>query len=270
MPDRIASLPQYDLPELRQATDAWWSGIARHMRALGLGDVPDILTRAVDAEALWRDPAVLLTQTCGYPLMTELADCLRPVAVPIYRCDGCRGATYSSVLIVRTDAPLHRLEDARGKTVAANNRNSHSGMNTLRHSVAPLATSGRFFSHVLWTGGHALSAQAVADGQADIAAIDAVTWALLSREWPTLTRHLRVIGHTDYAPSLPYATRIDAPEDVRGVVFQAIEAAAADPSLSAVREALLIDGFAPADFAAYQTMLDWKAEAAAAGYPDLR
>ena len=270
MPDRIASLPQYDLPELRQATDAWWSGIARHLRVVGLEDVPDTLTRAEDAEALWRDPRVLLTQTCGYPMMTELSDCLRPVAVPIYRCDGCRGATYSSVLVVRADSALHRLEDTRGKTVAANNRNSHSGMNTLRHSVAPLSVEGQFFSQVLWTGGHALSALAVAEGQADIAAIDAVTWALLSRERPALTRRLRVIGNTEYAPSLPYAMRGDAPEGVRALVFQALEAATADPSLLSVRQALLIDGVAPADFATYQPMLDWKVDAAAAGYPELR
>ncbi|NMM42881.1 PhnD/SsuA/transferrin family substrate-binding protein [Rhodospirillaceae bacterium KN72] len=270
MPDRIASLPQYDLPELRQATDAWWTGIARHMRVVGLDDVPQVLTRAEDAEALWRDPHILLTQTCGYPLMTELSDCLRPVATPIYRCDGCRGATYSSVLIVRTDGPLHRLEDARGKVAAANNRNSHSGMNALRHCVAPLATDGRFFGRVLWTGGHAASAQAVAEGKADIAAVDAVTWALLSRERSALTQRLRVIGNTDYAPSLPYATRIDAPEAVRALLFQALAAAAADPSLASVRHALLIGGFTPADFSTYQTVLDWKADAAAAGYPDLR
>ena len=36
----IASLPMYDLPETRSATDALWAGIARHLRAEGVAEVP--------------------------------------------------------------------------------------------------------------------------------------------------------------------------------------------------------------------------------------
>ena len=39
----VASLPMYDLPELREATDAWWRGLARAFAAEGLEDA--MLTR---------------------------------------------------------------------------------------------------------------------------------------------------------------------------------------------------------------------------------
>jgi hypothetical protein len=41
----IASLPMYDWPEVREATDAWWAGLARHLRDAGF-EAPDRLTRA--------------------------------------------------------------------------------------------------------------------------------------------------------------------------------------------------------------------------------
>ena len=36
----IASLPMYDLPEVRRATDAWWAGLAAGFTRAGVADVP--------------------------------------------------------------------------------------------------------------------------------------------------------------------------------------------------------------------------------------
>ena len=36
----VASLPMYDLPELRAATDAWWRGLAQAFRREGIADLP--------------------------------------------------------------------------------------------------------------------------------------------------------------------------------------------------------------------------------------
>lgn len=260
-----ASLPQYDLPELRGATDAWWAGLARHLRDAGLTDVPDILARPADAEALWRDGDLLLTQTCGYPLMTELRGILVPVAVPVYDCPGCDGAQYRSMIIVAESWPGRTLDELRGMRVAVNNANSHSGMNALRHSFAPLAEGGRFFSDVMLTGGHAKSAEAVRDGRAAVAAIDCVTWALLSRHRPEALRGLRVLALTDPAPSLPYAVRCGLAADDRLRVRAALFAAAADPLLSEPRSALLLSGFEDADTELYGRMLEMQDAATAAG-----
>lgn len=265
----IASLPQYDLPELRAATDAWWDGLARHLRDAGVPDVPDALARPADSEASWRDPDLLLTQTCGYPLMTELSDILVPVAAPVYACPGCDGPRYRSMIVVAEDAPWAGLADLRGARAAVNNRNSHSGMNILRHSVAPLAENGRFFSEVRLTGGHIASAEAVREGLADVAAIDCVTYALLQRYRPEALAGLRVLVQTDPAPSLPYAMRAGrAPEDLARV-RAALMAAAADPRLADLRGALMIAGFEPADLETYRPMLAMRDGAAAHGLAEI-
>jgi ABC-type phosphate/phosphonate transport system substrate-binding protein len=46
------------------------------------------------------------------------------------------------------------------------------------------------------TGGHRQSVQAVADGRADVAAIDAVCWALAGRHEDAAVEKLRVINRT--------------------------------------------------------------------------
>ena len=35
---RYASLPMYDLTEIRHATQAWWAGLARTFEAAGIDD----------------------------------------------------------------------------------------------------------------------------------------------------------------------------------------------------------------------------------------
>ncbi|MFM7334111.1 MAG: PhnD/SsuA/transferrin family substrate-binding protein [Tabrizicola sp.] len=57
----------------------------------------------------------------------------------------------------------------------------------------------------LRTGGHRLSAAAVAEGRAEIAALDAVTFALMRREDPIAER-LKVVGMTAPTPGLPLIT----------------------------------------------------------------
>jgi hypothetical protein len=96
----IASLPMYDLPALRQATDDWWSGLARALTAAGLEGVPKRLTREANSEELWCRPDLLISQTCGYPLTHALAGQVRLVATPAYHVEGCDGALYRSVFLV--------------------------------------------------------------------------------------------------------------------------------------------------------------------------
>ena len=38
-----ASLPMYDLPELRSATDSWWSGVAGAIEGHGFDAAPGML-----------------------------------------------------------------------------------------------------------------------------------------------------------------------------------------------------------------------------------
>ena len=84
-------------------------------------------------------PASILSQTCGYPYATRLRGRVRLVATPVYRAEGCDGARYRSVLLVRADDRAENLADLRGRRVALNADDSQSGHNALRAAVAPLA-----------------------------------------------------------------------------------------------------------------------------------
>ena len=74
------------------------------------------------------------------------------------------------------------------------------------------------------SGGHRLSALAVAEGRADIAALDAVTHAMLQEVEPQVAA-LRSLALTDPTPGLPYITAADQdPEPVFAALTDAIAA----------------------------------------------
>lgn len=265
----IAGLTMYDLPELRDATDAWWASIARQLTRAGLPDVPASLTRGRPVGDLWRDPDLLVTQTCGYPLTHAYADVLTAIAAPDYRAEGCGGGTYSSAFVVRADDPAQSLEDLRGRRVAANGPDSQSGCNALRAAIAPLAGGAPFFGEVVWSGAHRQSIAEVREGRADIAAIDGVTFALVGDAAPEEVADIRVLGWSRVTPALPYAVRRSLDPETRTRVKDAVMAAAADPDAATARRTLRLDGFRAIDDADYTVMVDMRLEAERLGYPAL-
>ena len=261
----IASLPMYDWPEVRQATDAWWAGLARHLRAEGF-DAPDRLTRSPSPGSLWRRPDLLLSQTCGYPLTHEFKGELEVLATPAYDVEGCSGPLYSSVIVVHGDSGVSRPEDLRDATAAYSAADSLSGHLALKCVFAPLGNGGRFFGRTLESGGHLNSMKLVQERKVDVAAIDCVSFALARRARPELAAGLAVIGHGPAAPALPYVTAAGRPADEMARLKRALAATAADPALAGAREPLFIAGLEFLPRHAYQRVLDLEAGCDALGY----
>jgi ABC-type phosphate/phosphonate transport system substrate-binding protein len=117
--------------------------------------------------------------------------------------EGCPPGWYRSAVVVRADDPRETLAAFRGGRLAVNGTDSQSGWGAILHHAAPLAEAGRFFGAVLVSGAHAASVPMVAAGQADLAAIDAVSWRYARRFLPEAGR-LRVLMLTDPTPGLPY------------------------------------------------------------------
>jgi ABC-type phosphate/phosphonate transport system substrate-binding protein len=265
----IATLPMYDMPGLRPALEAWWSGLARAFKAEGIAGVPDRLTFAAHHHDPWRDPDLLVTQTCGYPLTHAFARDLRPVAAIRWAIPGLEGTEYHSAILVRANDPAQILADLRGRVCAFNSRDSHSGMNALRHAIAPLAGGRPFFARMIESGGHRASTASVRNGEADICAVDIATYALIERHHPDLIEGLRILARSATAPGLPYATRLEADGTLVRRLRAGFAAAAADPALGEARAALLIAGIEPVDRAAYDRIDAMENEARALGYPEL-
>jgi ABC-type phosphate/phosphonate transport system substrate-binding protein len=265
----FASLGMYDLPELTAATDAWWAGLRRHFAAEGLRDLPDALTRSGDPVGRLKADGLLFAQTCGFPLTHALQDHVQLLATPRYGAAGCAGATYVSWIVVRHDDPAKTLADLRGRRVAFNDQGSQSGYNCLRAMIAPLAAGVGFFGAAVESGAHRRSLALVKAGEADVAAIDCVTFALIARAAPVEVAGIRVLCASAAAPGLPYVTAIaTAASDVRRL-RAGLAAAFADPALEETRAALLLDGCEVLPRAAYDVIPAMESAAVSAGYPQL-
>ncbi len=253
-----ASLPMYGTHP--GAVEAFWRALSRHLRDSGIRQAPRELLWPQDVHAHWLSPSLLLSQACGYPLVTFLAGRVRVVGAFHYDAPGCRGALQHSQLVVRSNDPATTPANLRGRTVAYNSTDSQSGYNALRALVAPLAVAGRFFGHRHETGAHLESVLAVRDGRADVAAIDCVSLAGFMRHRPDSTHGLRALTQTAAYPGLPLVTALETDNTTLAALRTALHHATRDPSLQAIRNELFMTGFEPLDADAYQTCRDMHAQ----------
>ena len=254
-----AALPMYDLPELRPATDAWWAAIRQELVARGV-EAPAGLDRPEDASTFWRRPDLLLSQCCGHDLMHGLNETVAVVAVPDYVAPGCGAGRYRSAIVARKGAAGDLASLARGR-LAVNGPSSHSGHTALRHALKAAGAAWTPGRSVV-TGSHRASVQAVATGAADLAAIDAVTLALLGDAAPDELEGIATVFMGASAPALPYVASRSLPEATRRAVADALFAAAADPALTPVRHRLRLRGFVPPAAVDYRRIVAMGAEAA--------
>ena len=233
----IAALPMYDRPETAAANDRLWQAI----RAV-LGYGPDHLTRGTDMWDIWLSPELVLAQTCGYPYRSELLGKVQLAGTPAYGIE-CAAGFYYSVFVVRRDDPRLDVADYADARFAYNEAMSQSGW------AAPYtyaASRGFAFSDRLRSGAHVASARMVAEGAADIAALDAVSAKMMYR-WDGFAENLRIIAHTEPTPALPMITSLGRDDTgIRNAVAQAIAEMSRQD-----REDLCLSGFTSHSLEAY-------------------
>lgn len=243
--DGTVGLAMYPFEALRPAWQQLWSLIQQRVPWL-----PAELTWHTDLHDAWRSPAMLVDQTCGWPLVTQLADLVRVVGAFVYDVPGAEGPTYRSVLISRTPADPSAMAGVRA---AVNDDISLSGWVSLLAAVH--GPGARWQGPVLWTGAHVDSVRAVQDGRADVASIDGVTWAHLRRLAPELVAGLHEIGHGPRVPTLPVVAGPRLGDDEVADVRLAIAEALDDPASIEVRGRLLVAGFVPLELEDYRPLL---------------
>jgi ABC-type phosphate/phosphonate transport system substrate-binding protein len=268
--ERIAALPMYDMPALVGAHDALWAWLAQHLSRSGLKDVPSGLSRHLSHQQTWRHPGLLFGQGCEYPLATTCAGCVQVIATPHYAAEGCEGGYYRSALVVRAGDAAEELGDLRGRRCVVNDATSNSGMNLLRAAVAPLARDTAFFSSVAVSGSHRRSIEMVASGQADLAAVDCVSWAHFRRHDSGQVSSLRVLGWTPRSPSLPFITAVATDQKSVALLVGALEALRSDNTLKGVRQELLLEAVEPLNGEPYNEVLQLERTAVALHYHTLQ
>jgi ABC-type phosphate/phosphonate transport system substrate-binding protein len=233
----------YDWSEAREETDREWIVIRDALRAQGI-DAPDQLVRTnadlppvpeetrgkndsavasftaglpsddLDLMKIWQHPLLLFGQTCWGPMEQGLERQVVVVGQPNYsRYEGGEGEQYSSAILTSRgelgNRSIDTMEDTlkfiSGKRFAFNSPDSMSGLLALERDFRLFNKSLDVFSERVETGGHRASIRAVAEGKADVCAIDCRTWDLAKRFEPAANM-LEVVGWTSKRKGLPYIT----------------------------------------------------------------
>lgn len=191
----------YDHPGVRPATDAFWAAIRDRLRASGC-DAPQDLTRSDDLTGQWHSPMLLLSQTCGLPYRMGLHREVALVGAIDYGLEDTEPGYYRSVFVARLDDARETLADFGGAVLAYNDGRSHSGW-------AAAASAPVRFRIGPKTRSHRNSLKAVVDGEAEIAAVDAVAWRLIATRTDAAAV-LKAVGVSASAPGLPLITAFPA------------------------------------------------------------
>jgi ABC-type phosphate/phosphonate transport system substrate-binding protein len=261
------SLPMYNLStELSAGYEALLDALLDVLRGAGWRGEVELL-REPTLPALWQRPDLLFSQTCGYPYVSQLRELVQLVATPCYAFAGCAGSDYSSVIVVRKGGGIGALAEARGQVAAANDAGSNSGMNVLRHAVAPLAEQGRFFRQVRWSGSHVASLALLRDGAADIAAIDCVSFGYLQQTQPGSLAGLAVLQYSAAAPGLPMIAGAAVPAELVSLLRGAL--LTPQPRMAEILRSLSITGFEQLGALDYARIEALATEARARGYAEL-
>lgn len=215
----IASLPMYARPELAAAHARYWALIRAELARRGV-HAPGTLAQEAEEFAVWTAPDLVLSQTCGMPYRLWLHDRVTLVGTPDFGVEGCPPGHYRSALVVRAEDPRETPEAFREAAFAYNQSFSQSGYAAPHAHLRP---RGIWFTRQVQTHGHRMSARAVAEGRADIAALDAVSWRLM-RAHDGFAESLRVLDWTEPTPGLPYIAGAGADADA---TFDAVATAIA-------------------------------------------
>ena len=258
----VAALSMYTAPErVSQASEAWLARIFELLDAQHLGGSD------LDLQQLWLADQLLLAQTCGYPLMTLLHDKVRLIGRPVYQLPHSADGSHCSLLMVRADDPRSQLPEFFGSHGLVNSEDSNSGMNLLRHTLAPLQRDGRFFAQVSLTGGHRHSLRWLKEQRGDMAAIDSVTYDYLARDASDEVAGVRILARTAISPCLPFITARHIEPRQAERIRLAMNQALLD--LPDVAQTLAIAQVIPAAEADYQVVLDYQQQAIELGLPTL-
>lgn len=250
--NNTVSLPMYAVNQ--PDVDALWSGLRELMAEEGLTVKNTALSWPEDLIQHWQQPQLLLSQTCGYPLVTRLKD-VQPLGCFHYAAPGCEGVGYCSFLVTRQKDMGTTLADFRQRVVVCNSEDSQSGFNALRKVVKPLTENGHFFREIIFSGSHRQSLQALQQGEADIAAIDCVTFALLKKYQPQALAQLKVIGETPLTPGLPLITGSETSKEQIFGLRKALKRLVSEPRYQSLCRPALITGFSEVSRQHYDVIL---------------
>lgn len=178
-----------------------------------------------------------VTETAG----TAVALGQRAHAEPLLLTERSGVREYHSVVFVRSDSPIHHLDDLRGHTLALQSVASTSAylvpvMTLLQHGMAPQILQSPDDAPPADSVGYVFArselniATFVHKGLVDAGAVSSVDWGDERRVPPAFKRDLRVILRSEPFPRAVELVRGDLEPRVRARLQQVLLEAASDPA----------------------------------------
>ena len=233
----------YDWPETGHAIDALWANIRNQLIQRNI-EAPSILDRINHPAALWSKPELLIGQTCGWPYANYLKEQVVPFARFYYDILGCPAGDYNSVYIGHDDDDFDHLASPQAfefvEKIAINSDDSQSGFHVFSEITDKPAEEAIAKEKRIVTGAHRNSISAVANGDANIAAIDAVAFELAKHYEPETVSRIVVLKSSKPKAGLPLITSKDN-QHLIPQLFEAVQQALNETPHD-VLETLLIKG----------------------------
>ncbi|MBU1440397.1 MAG: PhnD/SsuA/transferrin family substrate-binding protein, partial [Gammaproteobacteria bacterium] len=204
--------------------------------------------------ALWARDDLGLAMMCGLPYAQSTP---KPVlvAAPIPSPARYGGrAVYFTDIVVRESSSHRTIEDTFGGVLGYTLADSMSGGVALRHHLAAFARphGKRLYRSAV---GGLVNARGVIDalvaGTIDVGPLDSYYHDLLRHDEPALARQVRVVASTGAMPIPPLVASAALSSSQLSALREALAEVAHATKLQAVRERLLLSGFAfpdPADY----------------------
>jgi ABC-type phosphate/phosphonate transport system substrate-binding protein len=198
---------------------------------------------------LWGRPDQGAVFMCGLPFSQARPQpeiLAAPVPAPAEFGNGPR---YFSEFVVRADSAFQRVEDTFGHRIAFTMADSQSGCAAaLTHFMSAAGRPPLYREIVAPTISPSGALDAVMNGAADVAPIDAYALRLLARYRPELADAIRVVGRTISTPIPPLVSSHAVAPTLRAAFLEAHR----DSSTASLMERLLLRRFvlpAPGDYA---------------------
>lgn len=251
----IASLDMYNWPESKAAFDLFWSKIHNALTTHGISAPQDLTLLDENLHALADRAELLLGQVCGitYARANDEKHRYHALGSFIIEDDDLAPGEYCSLLIT----PKGRTPDLsapQSLTTAINGYGSLSGWIVLSQFVSGQSQEDPF-AQTLISGGHRQSAEMIARGEADLAAIDMISWKMLERFSPDVTAKIDILARTPARPGLPLVTSCHHPQEIIKALQAALDQAFKDPEVATALSALGITGLALHSDDEYRTLL---------------
>ena len=203
--------------------------------------------------ALWQRSDTAAVFMCGLPYSRSEP---RPgiVAAPVPSPAAFAHAPiYWSNWIVHADSRFATLSDTFGRRLALTTPESQSGYAAALQHLMPYGTATPLYSEVIAPQVTPQGAvRAVQEARAEVAPIDAFTFALLEKHAPELTRQVRVIGQTARTPIPPIVGASSGLDSLTSAFTQAH----GNSALRALMTELLLERFVRPDAASYDELLE--------------